>query len=415
MPKRAAGLSARQVQTMKRPGMFADGNGLYLQITRSGGKTWVFRFTMDGKRRDMGLGSAGIVTLAEARQKALDAKKRVVAGIDPIEARRSVAAAQAVEIARTMTFQQCASAYIEAMRSGWKSEKHAGQWTATLETYAFPTIGALPVGSVDTNLVVQVLEPLWNTKTETASRLRGRIESVLNYAKVRGYRDGENPARWRGHLDHILPAKSDVMQVQHHPALPYAEMPAFWQSLQAQQGLGARALELAILTAGRTGEVLGAAWTEIDLETKMWTVPAHRMKVKVEHRVPISDPAGDLLRRLREVRRTGCELVFEGQSKGRPLSNMAMTMVLRRMKVPATAHGFRSTFRTWVAETTRFPDAVAEAALAHTLSDKVVAAYQRGDLFDKRRALMDAWAGFCIGGSKTGADVISINGGVARG
>lgn len=399
MPKRAAGLTARQVQTMKDPGLFADGNGLYLQITETGAKTWVFRFSVKGRRRDMGLGSITTVTLADARLKALDAKKLVGAGVDPIEAKRTQVANQALAAAKAMTFRQCAEAFIESMRAGWSNEKHAGQWSSTLAAYAYPILGELPVSGIDTGLVLQVLEPLWTTKTETASRLRGRIEAILDYAKVRGYRSGENPARWKAHMDHILPAKGDVAKVEHHPSLPYVQMPAFWPKLQAQDGAGARALELAILTATRTGEVLGARWEEIDLDEKIWTIPGERMKAGIEHRIPLTTPIIDLLRKMRAIRRPGCDLVFEGQSEGRPLSNMAMTMVLRRMKVQATAHGFRSTFRTWVAEQTRFPDAVAEAALAHTIADAVVAAYQRGDLFDKRRELMTAWAIFCEGKS----------------
>lgn len=404
MPKRAAGLTALQVTKLSQPGMYADGNGLYLQVTTTGAKTWIFRYALSGRRRDMGLGSTSIVTLAVAREKALDAKRQVTSGVDPIEARRALAAAQAVEAARTMTFRQVAEAYVEAMRPGWKNEKHAAQWTTTLEVYAFPTLGSLPVGAVDTNLVVQVLEPIWNTKTETASRLRGRVEAILDYGKVRGYRAGENPARWRGHLDHILPHKADVAQVEHHPALPYAEMREFWPRLQAQDGLGARALELAILCASRTGEVLGARWDEIDMDAGVWVIPAGRMKAKAEHRVPLSAPALDLLRKVNAIR-VG-DLVFPGQRPGKSLSNMAMTMVLRRMKVEATAHGFRSTFRTWAAEETRFPDAVAEAALAHTLGDDVFLAYQRGDLFAKRAELMKAWGNYCT--NQSAGNVTSI-------
>lgn len=399
MPKRAAGLTALQVSKLARAGMYADGGGLYLQVTPAGGKTWIFRFSLGGRRRDMGLGSTSIVTLAEARERAIEAKRQVVAGIDPIEARRNEAAAKAVAMARTMTFRQVAEAYVEAMRPGWKNEKHAAQWGATLEAYAYPVLGSLPIGEVDTNLVVQVLDPLWRTKTETASRLRGRIESILDYARVRGYREGENPARWRGHLDHILPAKTSVARVEHHSSLRYADMPAFWPKLQVQDGMGARALELAILCASRTGEVLGATWEEIDLQAETWVIPADRMKGKSEHRVPLSGPAVDLLRKL-QAARTG-DLVFPGARPGRPLSNMALTMVLRRMKIEATAHGFRSTFRTWAAEETGFPDAAAEAALAHSLGGAVFLAYQRGDLFQKRVDLMEAWANY-VTGARTG-------------
>jgi integrase len=395
MPKKAAGLSARKVETTKTPGLFADGNGLYLQVTSTGAKTWIFRYKLDGRRRDMGLGSASLVSLADARERALNAKKMVAAGVDPIEVKKAETAARAVGAAKAMTFRQCAEAYIELNRAGWKNEKHAAQWTSTLVTYAYPSIGDLPINAIDTGLVLGVLEPIWTKKTETASRVRGRIESILDYAKVRGYRAGENPARWKGHLDHILPAKGAVAKVEHHPALPYSEVPAFWLRLQMQDGLSARALEFAILTATRTAEVLGARWDEIDIDARTWSIPAERMKAGDPHRVPLSDQATALLRKLSAIR-TG-DLVFEGKAKGQPLSDMAMNMVLRRMNVAATPHGFRSTFRTWTAEQTRFPDAVAEAALAHTLDDKVVAAYQRGDLFDKRRELMTAWANYCDG------------------
>lgn len=397
MPKKAAGLTARKVETIKTPGLFADGNGLYLQVTATGAKTWIFRFSLGGKRRDMGLGSSTVVSLAEARQKALDAKKLVTGGEDPLDARKAQAAVLALEAAKAMTFKECATAYIDSMRAGWKNVKHGGQWTSTLETYAYPSIGELPISGIDTGLVLKVLEPIWTTKTETASRVRGRIESVLDYAKVRGYRSGENPARWKGHLDLILPAKAAVAKVEHHASVPYAAMPAFWPRLQAHDGMGARALEFAILTATRTGEVLGATWTEIDMDAKVWTIPGERMKAGAVHRVPLPDPALALLRKMAAIRVKGCELVFRGQLAGKPLSNMAMAMVLRRMKVDATPHGFRSTFRTWVAEQTRFPHDVAEAALAHTQGDRVVAAYQRGDLFDKRRELMTEWAKYCEG------------------
>jgi integrase len=395
MPRKAAGLTARQVQAAKTPGYFADGNGLYLQVTATGAKTWIFRYAIGGRRRDMGLGSASLFSLAEAREKAIEAKRLVVAGLDPIEAKRARAAAAAVETAKVVTFEECAEAYIASMRAGWRNEKHAGQWTATLKTYAYPTLGALPVAAIDTGLVEKVLRPIWTTKTETASRVRGRIESILDYARVCGHRSGENPARLRGHLSHILPAKSTVSKVQHHASLPYADMPKFWPRLQMQDGLGARALELAILTATRTGEVLGACWPEIDLDAALWTVPADRMKAGAEHRVPLSPPAVALLRKLATIRQN--DLVFAGQGGERPLSNMSMAMCLRRMKIAGTPHGFRSTFRTWAAEKTTFPHEVAEAALAHTIESKVVAAYQRTDFLAKRRELMTAWANYCQG------------------
>jgi integrase len=395
MPKRAAGLSARKVETAKEPGFYADGNGLYLQVTASGAKSWILRFSIGGRRRDMGLGPLATMSLAKARQKAVEAKSLLKAGVDPIEARRAEKATKQVEEARIVTFRDCADAYVRSMRLGWRNVKHASQWDATLARYVFPLIGALPVDAIDTGLVLKVLEPIWAVKTETASRVRGRIESILDYARVRGHRSGENPARWRGHLDHILPDKKDVTKVEHHASLPYQEIPEFWPRLQVQDGMGARALEFAILTASRTGEVLGATWQEIDLEAGVWTIPPNRMKAGAEHRVPLSEPAVALLRKLATIRQN--EFAFPGHSRGRPLSNMSMAMVLRRMKINATPHGFRSTFRTWAAERTDFAHEVAEAALAHTQLSKVVAAYQRGDFFQKRRDLMQAWAKYCSG------------------
>lgn len=392
MPKKAAGLSARAVQTMREPGLFADGNGLYLQISKTGAKSWVFRYQIAGRRRDMGLGSLSVFGLSEARQKAAAARRMVAEGIDPLDAREAERAAAAVVAPTVATFRQCAESFIETNKAGWSNPKHAAQWSATLEAYAFPMMGDLPINVVSTEHVLSILTPIWATKTETASRLRGRIESVLDFAKVKGLREGENPARWKGHLDHILPAKSKVASVEHHASLPYAEMPAFWPRLQVQDGTGARALELAVLTACRSGEVLGATWAEIDMDGAVWIIPAGRMKAGQEHRVPLTAPALALLRKMAAIRMG--EFVFPGQAKSKPLSNMSMAMVLRRMKVDATPHGFRSTFRTWAAEKANYPHEICEAALAHTQGDKVVAAYQRGDFFEKRRRLMEEWAEF---------------------
>lgn len=392
MPKRAAGLTARKVETAKTPGLYADGGGLYLQVNALGAKSWIFRYSLAGRRRDMGLGSAATIGLAEAREKALQQRKLVAEGNDPIEAKRASKAALAASTAKAVTFKECAITYIASMKPGWKNAKHAAQWVSTLETYAYPVLGAVAVDAVDTHLVLKVIEPLWGKRAETASRLRGRIESILDYAKVRGMRSGENPARWKGHLDQILPARGAVSKVEHHRSMPYEQIPDFWPRLQLQDGLSARALELCILTATRSGEVLGARWDEIDLEAAVWTIPAERMKAGQEHRIPLPLPAVTLLKKLAAIRMS--EFVFPGQAPKRPLSGMAMTMVLRRMKADATAHGFRATFRTWIADQTRHPHEVAEAALAHTIGDKVVAAYQRGDLFEKRRALMNDWAQF---------------------
>ena len=293
-----------------------------------------------------------------------------------------------------MTFQQCAEGYITAHRAGWRNGKHRDQWSNTLATYVNPVFGSLPVQNIDTALVMKAIEPIWSEKPETASRVRGRIEAILDWATARGFRVGENPARWRGHLDKLLPKKTKVRRVEHHAALPFAEMGTFLAELRKQSGVGARALEFAILTAARTGEAIGARWEELDLTERTWTIPAERMKAEKEHRVPLSDAAHPILEELAKVRHD--DFVFPGDRADRPLSNMAMTMTLRRMgRGDLTVHGFRSSFRDWAAERTGFPAEVAEMALAHTVADKVEAAYRRGDLFQKRRQLMEAWARFC--------------------
>lgn len=296
-------------------------------------------------------------------------------------------------MAKAVTFEEAAERYIEAHKAGWKNAKHAAQWTTTLKTYAYPLIGESPVQAIDTGLVLKVLEPIWTTKTETANRLRGRIESVLDWARVRGYRERENPARWRGHLEQLLPAPSKVQRVQHHAALPYADLPKFMEALRAQDGVSASALEFAILTVARTGEVIGAKWSEIDLKERVWTIPAERMKAGKEHRVPFSARTLAILKSMKAL--GSGEYVFPGLNN-KALSNMALLMLLRRMgREDITAHGFRSTFRDWAAERTNFPAEVAEMALAHAVGDKVEAAYRRGDLFAKRRELMTAWAKAC--------------------
>jgi len=403
-------LSAMKVERAKRPGMYADGGGLYLRVAEGGTKNWVYRYMLDGRPRWMGLGPLSLYGLAEARAKALDARRLRHEGIDPIETRRAERARKKLEAAKAVTFKDCAEAYIKTHRAGWRNPKHAGQWEATLKTYAEPVIGTLPVQAVDTALVLKVLEPIWTAKPETAGRVRGRIEKILDWAKVRTYRDGENPARWRGHLDNLLPKKSKVAKVEHHAALPFGELPAFLAALREQDGIAARALEFAILTAARTGETLGATWAEIDLLDKTWTVPAGRMKAGKEHRVPLSARALDILEQMR-AHRHGAEdgaFVFPGGKQGKPLSNMALLMTLRRMeRDDLTAHGFRSTFRDWAAERTNYQNHVVEMALSHTVSDKVERAYRRGDLLQKRRPLMDAWAAYCSKPAASG-DVIPL-------
>src|SRR5262249_266305 len=394
------------VEQFKRPGYYGDGDGLVLRVADSGRKVWLFRYKAQGRVREMGLGPIRDVSLAEAREGAREARRLRRAGIDPIDAKRQRRAAARLDAAKMITFSQCAAAYIENHRVGWKNGKHAAQWEATLRTYAYPVFGNLPVAAIDTALVIKVLDPIWSKKPETASRLRGRIEAVLDFAKVRGYRDGENPARWKGHLKEALPAINKVRKLKHHPALPYAEIGAFIADLRTREGGAAAGLEFAILTAVRTGEVIGARWSEIDMRAGVWTIPAKRMKAWVEHRIPLSDEALAVLRRA-AVQKVN-DVVFCGQKPGRELSNMALLMMLRRMgRDDITTHGFRSTFRDWAAERASAPREVAEAALAHTIDNKVEAAYRRSDLFEKRRALMQRWGSFCDQ-QASGATVIPL-------
>jgi integrase len=389
-------LTALKVDKAKRPGMYADGGGLYLRVTHSGTKNWVFRFMLNGRPRWMGVGPLHTIGLAEARNRAAGFRLQRHDGVDPIERRRAERLQGRLDAAKAMTFKESAALYVASHRAGWRNPKHAAQWQATLATYAEPVMGGLSVQAIDTALVLKVLEPIWTVKPETAGRVRGRMESILDWAKVRGYRAGENPARWRGHLDKLLPARSKVQRVEHHAALPYAELPGFLVSLREQQGIAARALEFAIMTAARTGEVIGARFGEMDLLDKTWTLPAARMKSGREHRVPLSPRALAILKEMQVHRHADDAFVFPGAKRGRPLSNMTFLMLLRRMgRSNATTHGFRSSFRDWVAERTNFPAEVAEMALAHAVSDKTVAAYNRSDLFERRRRLMSAWATFC--------------------
>lgn len=391
----AAKLSPAQVRNASTQGMYGDGAGLWLNVGPTGGKSWVYRFMLDGKAREMGLGPLHTISLADARGRALVCRKQVLDGIDPLEARDAKRKAQKAEAAKAITFRACAAKYIAANRSGWKNEKHAAQWDATLEAYVFPTIGDLAVAAVDTGLITSILLPIWATKSETASRVRGRIESILSFATTHGWRSGENPARWRGHLANVLPKKSKVTTIEHHAALPWRKVGAFMESLAEQNGVAALALRFTILAAARTGEIIGATWAEIDLQHAVWTVPGDRMKAGREHRVPLSDSAAAVLREAAKLGQGSDQPIFPGAKHGAALSNMAMLALLRRMgRGDLTAHGFRSTFRDWAAETGQ-PNDIAEAALAHSVGDKTAAAYQRGDLLDRRRRLMEAWAAFC--------------------
>jgi integrase len=400
-PRMYGRLTAKQVQHADKRGLLPDGGGLCFQIARNRSRSWIFRFRIGGRRRYLGLGTARDVTLAEARQRAATARAMLDAGQDPIDARNGRRAAAMLNAAKVLSFREAATAFIEAHSVASKS---IGQWTASLDTYVNPVFGALPVQEIDTGLVMKVIEPLWTTKTVTAGRIRNRIERILNWAKARGYRDGENPARWSGHLENLLAKKSKVAKVTHHAALPYGEMPEFMAQLRDVGGNAARALEFLILTAARSGEVFHATWAEVDLGARMWTVPGERMKSKRDHRVPLSDAAVAILEAM-PGDRTG--IVFKGPLRGGALAKMALAGVLARMKRDGiTVHGFRSAFCDWARDCTPFARDVVEAALAHAIGDKTEAAYRRTDALDKRRKLMATWSDFCSG--KATADVIPM-------
>jgi integrase len=391
MARRVIGkLTTVEVARARRRGLIGDGGGLFLQVGSTGGKSWIFRWKEDGRHRNMGLGPLDTVSLAEARQKALECRKARLDGRDPIAERREKRMAQRIERAKTVTFAECASRYIAAHKAGWRNRKHADQWTATLATYVYPVFGELPVAVVDLGLVLKAVEPIWIEKPETASRVRGRIESVLGWATTRGYRAGDNAARWKDHLENLLPARSKVARVEHHPALPYAEIGAFVAELRRQESIAARALEFVILTASRTGEVIGARRGEVHLAKRLWVVPGSRMKAGREHRVPLGPRAMAILEEMPKVN----DFVFPG-ARGGGLGQMSLLQVLHRMgRADLTVHGFRSSFSDWCSERTNFPSELREMALAHAIGNKVEASYRRGDMFDKRRALAEAWAKF---------------------
>lgn len=396
MAKTIGKLTALKIARELPKGMHADGAGLYLHVSASGTKSWIYRYSIRGKAREMGLGSLTALGLADARIKAGECRALRQGGIDPIEERKIEWAQAALDAAKVITFKEAAEQYITAHRLGWKNAKHASQWSNTLAAYAYPTLGQLSVQAVDTALVCKVLEPIWATKTETANRVRGRIERILDWAKSRELRQGENPARWRGHLEFQLAKRAKVQAVKHHAALPYAELPEFMVQLGAQGGFAARALEFGILTAARTGETIGATRNEANAADQVWTVPADRMKAGREHRVPLSVRALAILRAATATRADDDTLIFPGRKQSKPLSSAAMAAVLRRMgRGDITVHGFRSSFRDWAAECTNYPNEVIEMALAHAVGNKVEAAYRRGDLFEKRRRLMADWATYC--------------------
>ena len=410
MPRKLSNALTPLTVKNAKPGRHADGGGLHLLVKKTGARSWVYRFMLRGRARDIGLGAAAgpdAISLADARDAAAVLRLKVKAGIDPLEEREreaaeALAAAQAAKIAG-ITFKAVAEAYIAANESSWRNAKHRQQWRNTLATYVYPVIGDMPVADIGTAHVLKILEPIWLEKPETASRIRGRIEAVLDAAKAREYREGENPARWRGHIAQILPARPRLTR-GHHKAMPYEAIPAFVEQLRTREAVSALALEFVILTAARTNEVLGAEWGEVDLDKAVWTVPAARMKAGKEHRVPLSPRAVEVLETVRPLE---MGWLFPGV-RGSKLSSMAMSMLLRRMNQDCTTHGFRSAFRDWAAERTGYAHEVCEMALAHVIGNKAEAAYRRGDLFEKRRRLMTDWATYCGSGSASGDKVTPI-------
>ncbi|QIG96593.1 tyrosine-type recombinase/integrase [Bradyrhizobium sp. 6(2017)] len=405
-------LTTKQVAKLTEPGRYGDGEvkGLYLQVTPTGARSWLLRYERRGRERAMGLGPVEDFTLEEARERARKARQLLKGGVDPIDARNEERASQAAEralaAAANVTFSECAEQYFKFHSRKWNNAKHSAQFLSTMKMYAYPAMGKLPVSKIDNALVIKAIKPIWETKTETASRVRGRIEAILDFAKTCGYRTGENPAAWDGNLANVLPARNTIAKVKHHAALPLAEVSGFMAQLATREGIATRALEFTILNASRTGEVIGSRWSEIDLDAKVWIIPAERMKAKKEHRVPLTGPCLELLKALP---REG-NFVFLGARKGVPISNMAMAEVLKRMgRSDITVHGFRSTFRDWAAERTSYPNHVVEMALAHVVGNKVEAAYRRGDLFAKRARLMADWAKYCISPKRSG-DVLPMRG-----
>jgi integrase len=413
-------LSQTFVEKHTTPGLYSDGNGLYLQITASKDdgyvtKSWIFRYAVgsreEKRERKMGLGAYPLVSLAMAREMAIECSLKRLRGIDPLEEREAQKRTKAVGAAKTITFEKAAEQYIATHRAGWRNVSHASQWPNSLNAYVYPVFGEMAVRDIDTGMVMRVLEPIWTTKSVTAGRVRGRIERILDWSKVNGFREGENPARWTGHLDHLLPEHAKIRKVEHHPALPYTQVPAFMAELRTRTGASTKLLEFTILTTARTKESIGAKWSEIDFGAKVWTVPPERMKGNREHLVPLSDAAMAVIERMRSLRQN--DYVFPGDRKGKTLGHTAMLDVIERMNTQrekvglsrwvdpkednedVVPHGFRSSFRDWVSEETNFAGDLAEAALAHVKGDKVEAAYKRGTMFEKRRKLMEAWAAYC--------------------
>ena len=396
MPRKAAELSPLSISRLKEPGLWAVGGvaGLYLHVNDRGARSWILRVVVGDKRRDMGLGGYPDIGVADARQKAREARLKIEQGIDPILLRKQAKSELMALQATDKTFEQAAGEYIKIHADSWSNDKHRKQWERTLAAYAFPVVGKLSLRHIRQEHILKILEPIWTTKTETATRVRGRIESILDWAKVKGLRTGENPAAWKGHLDHMLPAPTRLKNVEHLAAVPVREMPGFMVKLRQASGTAAQALEFLILTAARSGEVRGITWQEVSLEDALWIVPAERMKMKKEHRVPLSDRAMSILKSQPRIDEN--PLVFPAP-RGSQMSDATMSAVLKRMGVDATVHGFRSSFRDWCGDYTNYPRDLAEQCLAHGADDPVEAAYRRGDALERRREIMNEWSKFVAG------------------
>ena len=396
MPRKAAELSPLSISRLKEPGLWAVGGvaGLYLHVNDRGARSWILRVVVGDKRRDMGLGGYPDIGVADARQKAREARLKIEQGIDPILLRKQAKSELMALQATDKTFEQAAGEYIKIHADSWSNDKHRKQWESTLAAYAFPVVGKLSLRHIRQEHILKILEPIWTTKTETATRVRGRMESILDWAKVKGLRSGENPAAWKGHLDHMLPAPTRLKKIEHLTAVPVREMPGFMVKLRQAAGTAAQALEFLILTAARSGEVRGITWQEVSLDDALWIVPAERMKMKKEHRVPLSNRAVDILKS--QPRIDGNPLVFPAP-RGSQMSDATMSAVLKRMNVDATVHGFRSSFRDWCGDYTNYPRDLAEQCLAHGADDPVEAAYRRGDALERRREIMNEWSKFVAG------------------
>ena len=408
MAKLVKQLSDIKIKKLSKPGAYPDGDGLYLQIRSSGAKDWFYRYQLGDKGKKKGLGPYPTISLEKAREDAHECRILRKNGIDPIEHQKAKESQKALAESKSITFKDCALAYIEAHKRGWKNKKHLSQWENTLSTYTYPVIGKIAVQDVDIDLIMKILEPIWFEKTETASRVRQRIENVLDWATVRKYRQGDNPALWRGRLDKLLPQRNKVQKPKHFAAMDYRELPLYFKSIRQKDTLTSKALAFTILTVTRTSEARGATRKEIDDKAKSWIIPENRMKTEREHRIPLSVEALKILQEMEPFKRHTDDLIFPGLAQAKPISDASLLKLVKQTHPTLTVHGFRSSFRDWCAEQTNYPREVAEAALAHVIKDKTEAAYQRGDMFEKRRKLMDSWADYCLN-DKNMADVVPIN------